>query len=614
MHAGAFEAQLKGLPDLLRPKEAAVVRLCSGGADGWPGNGSGQVIAFDLETSHLNPRLGGVLNFGWADGNSEPTSVRVMDPPTLKRLWDFYTSDAPKAVFYSHMEMGWGWHHLGVECKNVVADPYLMALRLDEEPDPGTKTLEYLSAMHFPAKYAGYKFATQEGLSNGQADLIDPAALGTRNAIDAEATRELVPVYEKLLGPEQVAYHRAYDLPIASAVARMAHQGLAVDVGRLRSLRAECVDLMNAALKKVEEIKGSVLNVGSTKQLRELLSSLGVDTGKETPKGAMSTDENALLGISHPVADPIIEYRKADKIRGTYCAGIEDAIEAGMVYPNWRWPGTVTKRLSCSEPNFQNLPVRTILGKKVREAIVSRWGGGRLWNCDLSQIEPRCLASLSKDRNLIRIFIEGGDPYMEVVRRAFGASAGRERRAAAKTAFLGWQYNVGAKTARTTIRKETGILLSMEDVEAFLRGCDDAYPQASAYMAGLRRDAMNGRDIVSPIGGYTYHTRPRLASCRNKWQVMEVGRSAANSPIQTAGAILTSVALARISLALTGGDAIICAQVHDEVVGDARSEQVANDAAQTAKEIMVAVCDEQEWFLVPGAAECAVAENWAKLK
>lgn len=616
-----FESYLKEIPSLLTGGKSRDTDVLD---DSSTLTLPSTLTAVDIETTGLYSRRDHLLRVGMYSNTSKPTSYRVKGLRDLVFTRDLFHSDTPKVVHNLGMESGWSYTLFGKELTGVVGDTMLMALR--EDPDQPV-SLEVLASRRFK-DLAGYKQDTKEALEKGQAAWIDPALLGTRNAIDCEATYRLYVELERSLGPAQMAFHREFDIPIASAVAKMAGRGLKLNRMALEGVQRECLDRMSRATENCRLLASNrVLSLRSHPQVREALQKLGAKTGTLTDKGLMSTaalpimklrgklasDVNGLGALS-PAAmfsDSLLDFRDAETLYSRYAVGLGKQTEAGFVYSDWRWPGTSTWRLSSSNPNLQNIPVRSALGRTLRRGFESRWPEGWLVEVDLSQIELRILACLSQDPNMVRILQSGGDLHGEAARNIFGPTYTPEQRGVAKAANFLRVYGGGWARLKDTLLEQAGMVLTDRQAMAAADGVDRAFPKGGEYMSELQAQASRGQPIVAPIGGYTTRPGPQLDMADGYGARNEIIRSAANFPVQCAGSILTLKAL---SLIPESSSYMPVAVVHDSILIDCVSKEVACEVGQMVRGILKGVCEAQPWFIVPADSEAKVGKNWGEMQ
>lgn len=594
-------------------------------------------IAFDLETTGLSLRNSGMLCWSWSDGFAHYT--QVADPEGVKDLREFYASPVPKVVHNAMMECGWGHHFLGQEMQNLHADTFLLAKR--EDPNQPA-ALEDLASLHFPNKYAGYKNDTTDALSEGRAEWVEQGLLLRRNALDSAATMDLFRLFEERMGPEVMALHRAFDLPAANALSKMAHQGLAVDEERLKALGVRCREQMHIsgtnlknmarALPEADwatlamEVKGDKkmagaivrarqdFNPGSPDQIAALLMAFDLDTKEKTKGGKMSTSRDAVLKLDHPLVQELIKYRKWQKVLGDYVEGMPEAISNGIWYPGWYWPIT-TYRMSASQP-IQRIPRRDPeTGPAVRSCLGSRFGPeGIVAEFDLGQIELCGQASLSKDETMLRLLREGADLHSFTARLAWGlapdAPLTPQQRDGGKFVNFAAGYGAGDRRLQATARKDYGLFLPLHEVKRLREGRERAFPQYTAWCLNLRMRIMAGEVVSAPLGGFKYDPKNLLLNM----DPHKVALSLANWPIQLSGAWLLLLGLIRAQKVLNNGEAILDATIHDSLRVDCRNIHTFADVAPVVLDCMRQAVESQEWFLVPFRADVKYGHNWAEME
>ena len=594
----------------------------------------------DLETSNLKPYRGGILITGISDGATHQYTRVTRD--TLEALKALYQNPVPEFVVHgAMMEAGWGWHHLGVPFNSMKADTMLLAKREDVDQPAN---LEDLAASRFPGKYAGYKLDTNQALEEGKAEFLPPAVLGKRCAIDAAACLDLFYHYEDKLGPAQMAAHYKYDVPIVKALAKMAHNGISVDVDHLRTLGTICATKGREAGEVLAEIiKGldpalwdafipaikdpkekaaaerarSEFNPGSPDQIRAVLELCGLDTGEKTAKGGkMSTSRDAVLKLDHPIVNALIEYRRWQKIQGDFVDGLPGDVVAGVMEIDWFFP-IATRRLSSSQP-IQRIPRRDpAVGPLVRRLFRSRWANGLLAEFDLSQIELCIQASLSKDAVMLQMLREGRDLHTHTaneIRRILGlpppeGAEAKRSRDSGKFANFACGYGAGDHRLMATARKDYGLFLSKREARAARDGRANAFPGYARWADDLRNSVMRGELVRCPMAELVRDPRLLLASASPH----AVALSLANWPIQTAGAMLCHMGHVRALPELDKVGALVVGTIHDSLVVDFPSRDAFLAGAPRVLGAMRDVMAGEAWYLVPPKVDCKVGPNLADM-
>jgi len=395
------------------------------------------------------------------------------------------------------------------------------------------------------------------------------------------------------------------EVPTSALLARIERNGVLIDADRLKSQSHELGQRLVAIEQEAYAIAGQPFNMGSPKQLGEILfDKLGLPTIKKTATGARSTDEEVLakLAEDYPLPAKILEYRGLAKLKSTYTDKLPEQINAktGRVHTTYSQAVAVTGRLASNDPNLQNIPIRTAEGRRVREAFVAR-PGCRIVSSDYSQIELRLMAHISEDPGMLRAFADGVDIHRATASEVFGTplvDVSAEQRRYAKTINFGLIYGMGAfglaaslgleqKAAKDYIDRYftrfAGVRDYMERTKAFAR--------ANGYVQTLF-----GRRIYLPeING---GNGPRKAGAE---------RQAINAPMQGTAADLIKLAMAAVQKGLDEQSRAtqIVMQVHDELVFEVPEGELDWIKAEVPR-LMAGVAQ----LRVPLLAEVGVGSNW----
>lgn len=430
--------------------------------------------------------------------------------------------------------------------------------------------------------------------------------LGRPNA--DEPTRllyELAPVLnERLKETGQSSLYYQIEEPLAYVLAEMERCGFRVDREGLAAysdeLHKKCDDHTEAIYAQV----GHPFNINSTKQLGEVLfGELELPILKKTKTG-YSTDAETLdkLRPYHPIIDAILEYRQVAKLRSTYCEGLlKVADEEGRVHSSFNQTVTATGRLSSSEPNLQNIPIRTETGRRLRKFFLPKNSDYVLVDADYSQIELRVLAAVSGDEHMIRAFAEGEDIHTMTAASVFGVSpeeVTEEQRKRAKAVNFGIVYGISA----FSLGNDIGV--SKYEADRYIRQYLARYPGVSAYLEQTVEKAGQDGYVTTIFGRRRYI--PELSSPKKQLQAFGK-RVAMNSPIQGAAADIIKIAMIRVAEALekSGIDARLILQVHDELILEAH-HSCAKEAADLLKREMESAVT----LPVPLSVDIGIGDNW----
>lgn len=441
-------------------------------------------------------------------------------------------------------------------------------------------------------------------------DLI-AASLGVKKSFSCEG----VPfagfaneVYEKLKegiekeNQQQLLYE--IELPLAKVLANMEYLGFAVDKEGLVNFGNMLKEQVGVCRQSIYDMVGYEFNLNSPKQLsKALFEDLGLPHGKKTKSG-YSTDAATLEGLkkySPDVIGAILDYRTYQKLNSTYVDGMMDKIlDNGRVYSTFNQTETRTGRISSSEPNLQNIPVRTHLGSELRKFFVAK-EGCVLVDADYSQIELRILAHLSGDDVMRQAFIDGDDIHARTAASVLHLPIDMvtsELRSRAKAVNFGIVYGMGAYT----LSKDTD--MSLKEAEAFIKDYLRHFSGVDKYMKDITRFAKENGYVT------TLYNRKRLIpeiNNSNK-QVQALGaRVAMNTPVQGTSADIIKIAMVRVynRLRQEGLKAKLILQVHDELIVEAPLNE-----ADKVKEILIREMQNAARLTVPLKVDVHTGENW----
>lgn len=396
------------------------------------------------------------------------------------------------------------------------------------------------------------------------------------------------------------------ELPLAPVLADMEAIGFAVDREGLAEFDDALARAVEADAAAIIEMAGEPFNINSTKQLGEILfDRLGIPYPKRRKAGAAySTDAEILEAVRyhHPIVDAVLEYRQLAKFRSTYTQGLLRAATAdGRVHSDFRQALTATGRLSSTEPNLQNIPVRTELGRQFRRYFKASGEGRVLIDADYSQIELRLLAHASGDETMIAAYREGADIHTRTAARAFGIpeeGVTPELRKRAKAVSFGIVYGISS----FSLSGDLGI--SVKEADAYIADYFAQFPCVKTYLDGVIAAAKADGYTTTLFGRRRYI--PELTS--PQYMVRKMGeRKAMNSPLQGTAADIIKRAMVAVDRRLReeGVDAHLILQVHDELILEASREDAARAEAILREEMEGAAC-----LAVPLTVDVTVGATW----
>ncbi len=422
-------------------------------------------------------------------------------------------------------------------------------------------------------------------------DMVDTESASLYAAEDADITFLLYKYLDAQLDkhPDTKELFQTVEMPLVSCLAQMERNGIALEVPLLKKMSLELSNRVEEISEEIYELAGEVFNIGSPKQLAEILfDKIGLEPVKYGKTGR-STDASVLDELSgqHDIIDLILEYRMLTKLQNTYVDKLGQLINprTHRVHASFNQTGTVTGRLSSSDPNLQNIPIRTELGRKIRAAFVP----GNKENCilaaDYSQIELRLLAHFSKDRALLNAFKEGRDIHTFVASQVFDLpldKVTKDMRAKAKGVNFGIIYGQGP----FALAKSLGI--SRTEAKDFIDQYYSRYSSIKKFM----------NDLIEKAGKTGYaetilHRKRKIANIKSKnhFQRSQAERFAVNTTIQGSAADLIKVAMINIHRRIEKENLPVkmLLQIHDELVFELPEKESENHAEWITEEMSTAI-------------------------
>jgi len=426
-------------------------------------------------------------------------------------------------------------------------------------------------------------------------------------AEDADVTlrlhRVMAPKLAAEPGLERV--YRDIEMPLVPVLARIEANGVRIDGDELRRQSADLAKRMLAAQQKATELAGRSFNLDSPKQLQALLfDELKLPAVLKTPTGQPSTNEEALEAIAdqHELPRVILEYRGLAKLRSTYTDKLPEMVNpvTGRVHTSYHQAGAATGRLSSTDPNLQNIPIRTEDGRRIRKAFVAP-PGRKLIACDYSQIELRIMAHLSEDPGLVRAFESGADIHKATAAEVFGRQledvTSNERRAA-KAINFGLMYGMSA----FGLARQLGI--GRGEAQDYIALYFSRYPGVRDFMERTRQQAREHGYVETVFGRRLY-----LEYINKGTQGQRAGaeRAAINAPMQGTAADIIKRAMIAVDawLAEHRERALMILQVHDELVFEADADFVPTLVAEAGARMSAAA-----QLIVPLVVDSGVGDDW----
>ncbi|WP_018863273.1 DNA polymerase I [Thioalkalivibrio sp. ARh3] len=573
-------------------------------------------VAFDTETTSLEAMRAEIVGMSFA---FEPGTAYYLplahtgpdaDPQlpraeTLERLKP-WLSDS------SHGKLG---HHLkydrnvlgnhGITLRGIVDDTLLESFCLDAGAN--RHDLDSLAERHLDYKTTHYEDVAGKGAKQIPFAEVDVGIATDYAGEDADICLQLDAVFQpRLQAAEGPAFvYREIEMPLVPVLADIERAGVKVDPDRLGEQSQELLTEMERIEREAFEEAGGEFNLGSPKQIQEILfERLGLPVLRRTPKGQPSTAEDVLeqMADDYPLPRLILEHRGLSKLRSTYTETLPRRIhpETGRVHTSYHQAGAATGRLSSSEPNLQNIPVRTEAGRRIRRAFIAE-KGHQLLAADYSQIELRIMAHLSQDAGLLKAFAEGQDIHRATAAEVFGLDpeqvSGDQRRAA-KAINFGLIYGMSAWGLARNLGIEQG------EAREYIDRYFNRYPGVHDYMERARASGRENGYVETLFGRRLY--LPEINS-RNGARRQQSERVAINAPMQGTAADIIKRAMVRVAHDLedTGIDARMIMQVHDELVFEV-ADAAVEDLTTLVRRAMSGAADLDVELVV----DVGVGANW----
>lgn len=567
---------------------------------------SGFVI--DTETTGTDPRKAQLVGLAVAMDGDEgwyiPAKVIAQagkDHPFLRLLYD---SRLPKYAHNAKYDLTVLQEH-GIPVRNLAFDTMIAAYLLNEKA-LGLKDLAFtrLGLQMTPIHDLIGKGKGQIDMAQVALEKVAPYACA-----DAAVTYRLMQLFEPELREQGLwPLFSEVEMPLVPVLIQMERDGVALDVALLKAMSRDLFQRISELEEQIYQEVGHRFNINSTQQLGAVLfEELKLDKVKRTKTG-YSTDSSVLeeLRGKHPVIDLILEHRQLVKIKSTYVDALPSLVDPrdNRVHTDFNQTATATGRLSSSNPNLQNIPTRTELGKRVRTAFIAA-PGYLLLSADYSQVELRILAHISQDKTLLETFARGEDIHAATAAAIFGVKLDEVtpvQRRIAKSINFGIVYGMGdyGLAQRTD--------LDQKDAARFIKDYFARHPGVKQYLEETKRKARELGYVTTLMGRRRY--LPEIKSS-NRTLVAAAERMAVNMPIQGTAADIIKIAMVRLYQAMQeqGLRSRMILQVHDELLFE-----VPQDEVEVMKPLVKGVMEGALPLDAPLKVDMAVAQNWGDME
>ena len=574
------------------------------------------LFAFDTETTSLNYMQAEIVGVSFAVEPGEAAYVPLahINPglegqlnreQVLEQLRPLLESDAVKKVG-QHLKYDANvLANHGISLRGIAHDTMLESYVLDavgSRHDMGSLALKYLGQ-----RVISFEEVAGKGAKQITFDHVPIEQAAEYAAEDADVTLRL---HEALMPrleaePKLREVYEDLELPLVPVLSKIERNGAYVSVDRLRKQSGEIATRLAELETRACELAGQPFNLASPKQLGEILfEKLELPVIKKTPKGAPSTAEEVLVELANDYDLPavLIEHRGLAKLKSTYTDKLPEMVDAatGRVHTSYHQAVTATGRLSSSDPNLQNIPVRTEEGRRIRQAFIAPLGR-KIVAADYSQIELRIMAHLSSDAGLLHAFAHELDVHSATAAEVFDVAleaVNNDQRRKAKAINFGLIYGMSA----FGLAKQIGV--SRSEAQQYIDRYFARYPGVADYMDATRALAHEQGFVETLLGRRLY--LPEI-NARNKQRQLAAERTAINAPMQGTAADIIKLAMIEVDRWLTDSalDAKMIMQVHDELVFE-----VADDACDAlCAEVTARMANVIE-LKVPLLTEVGAGANW----
>ena len=573
-----------------------------------------KLFALDTETDNLDYMAANLVGISFALENGEaaylPLQLDYLGVPKILEKTTALSLLKPVLENPAIQKVGQNFKYdltifarNGIDVQGVAFDTMLESYVLNST---GRHNMDDLAKRYLGHQTISFEEIAGKGKNQLTFNQIPLEQAAEYAAEDADVTMKLQQVlWEKLSKePTLEKLFKEMELPLLGVLSRMERRGVLIDSDALFLQSNEIANRLSELEEQAYVLAGQPFNLASTKQLQEILfDKLGLPVIQKTPKGAPSTNEEVLeeLAFSHELPKVLVEHRGLSKLKSTYTDKLPQMVnpQTGRVHTSYHQAVTATGRLSSSDPNLQNIPIRNEEGRRIRQAFIAR-KGFTVVAADYSQIELRIMAHLSQDQGLINAFTQGKDIHRSTAAEIFGVALDEvtsEQRRNAKAINFGLIYGMSA----FGLSRQLGI--GRADAQSYMDLYFKRYPGVQTFMHDIREKAKAQGYVETLFGRRLY--LPDINSS-NGMRRKAAERVAINAPMQGTAADIIKRAMIQLDQTLQNDpDIAMIMQVHDELVFEVRSEKVAF-YSELIKTQMESAAD----LVVPLIVDVGQGTNW----
>jgi len=564
------------------------------------------IVAFDTETTGLDVKIAKIVGFSFALNDKEAYYAPIAHN-YLGVGEQISLDDAKKAIEkiftckvvgqnlkYDFAIVKQNFNSLHVE---HFSDTMVLAWLLNPELRAG---LDSLAKRFFDYEMVKFKSVVPKGEDFSVVNLEDACKYASE---DAWMTYKLYDKLCEVIEPKLLNLAKKIEFPFIMTLLEMEEEGIKVDVSYFKMLEDKTNSAIETLKKEIFELSGNEFNLNSPKQLGVVLfEQLQLPVIKKTKTG-YSTDESVLTKLldEHEVVSKLLEYRELAKLQSTYIKPLLKLGESSLynrIHTSFLQTGTATGRLSSKDPNLQNIPTRTKLGREVRDGFVAKDGYSFI-GIDYSQIELRLLAHYSKDKELLDAFNNDLDIHTQTAKKLFGEEDAKEKRGIAKSINFGLLYGMGARKLAQTLG------ISQAEAKGYIENYFKSFSTVKEYLKSISDKSKEDGYVDTLLGRRRYFDWENA----NGMQVPMYEREAVNTRFQGSAADLIKLSMIKIHNEILDNDSKMLLQIHDELIFEVK-EEFAEEFAQKAAEIMKSIYE----LKVKLEVSVSIGKNWGELK
>lgn len=536
------------------------------------------------------------IAISWKAGVSRYISIDKFDSDkqaAIQLLNDILSNGILSKTTYDYKRNLAVLNKAGISIENLTDDLMIGAYLLD--PGRGRYDLRMIASNEF-------------GIETPNVILSNWSSNQYETTETADLIFQLTPLIRKKIKENELEkVYRDIEMPLIPILYEIEMNGMKVDAGILRHFSDFISTEIKKTAERIYEIAGRTFNINSPKQVAEVLQDLNIATNKKTATGQIATSKDILneLANEYEIAKLIVEYRELEKLKATYADALPDLIEDdGRIHGNLNQTVTATGRLSSSDPNLQNIPIRTELGRQIRKAFVPE-RGNKLISADYSQLELRILAHMTQDEVMLEAFRNGEDIHAKTARLVFGAKTDdelREKRRLAKIV----NFSIAYAVEPYGLSQRVGI--SKTEAKKLIEDYYETYKGVRKYMEEIPEIARQNGYVASLFGRRRY--LPAIND-KNATVRARAEREAINMPIQGTASDIVKIAMIKTDAALkrAGLSTKMIMQIHDELLFESAEVEV-----EEAMRLIKAEMESAVELAIPLIVEIHAGNNWMEIK